>query len=195
MRTIRLGTFFAISVFAAAGPFHGELAAQAGPGPRTVQEFTDAFVSAVRVWDVDAWSALVSEDVVMMAPNGRKLEGREAFRELWARTFAGQTGRNPLKVVVNDSVVEGDLAVVRADYGPEGADPVGQYVWMLRRDGRGVWVLSWWIFNRVTTQGTDTPEEVRIARIVVNAGECGVDCDLRKDLAMQFEGALQLCEG
>jgi len=117
-------------------------------GPRTVPDFTTAFVSAVRDWNVEAWAELVADDVVMMAPNGRIVEGREAFRDLWTRTFEGRTGVNPLKVVLKDVRSEGDLAVVRADYGPEGREPVGQYVWTLERDERGTWSLAWWIFNR-----------------------------------------------
>lgn len=75
-------------------------------------------------------------------------EGRDAFRELWSRTFEGRTGVNPLEVEVRGSIVEGDLAVVRADYGPEGRDPVGQYVWTLVRSDDDAWRPRWWIFTR-----------------------------------------------
>lgn len=117
-------------------------------GPTTVPDFAAAFVSAVADWDVDAWAELVTDDVVMMAPNGRIIEGRDAFHDLWTRAFEGRTGRNPLEVVVRDIRSEGDLAVVRADYGPENREPVGQYVWMLERDEGGTWALAWWMFNR-----------------------------------------------
>lgn len=129
------------------------LVAQEGPPLRTVEAYAEAFVSAVARWDVDAWAQLVTEDVVMMAPSGRTVEGREAFHELWTRTFEGRTGVNPLSVNVLEVRSEGDLAVVRAEYGPQGADPVGQYVWTLERDERGGWILAWWIFNRRTREG------------------------------------------
>lgn len=119
--------------------------------PASVTEFRDAFVEAVRSWDVDGWSELFAEDGVMMAPSGRTVEGRRAFRELWARSFEGQTGRNPLDVTVLEARVSGELAVVRADYGPDGADPVGQYVWVLEREGESPWRLAWWIFNRAAS--------------------------------------------
>lgn len=122
--------------------------AQEAADATTPEAFAEAFVSAVRAWDVERWAGLVTEDVVMMAPSGRVVEGRDAFRELWTRTFEGRTGVNPLKVEVRGSMVEGDLAVVRADYGPEGRDPVGQYVWTLVRSDEGDWRLRWWIFNR-----------------------------------------------
>jgi len=123
-------------------------AAQEAAEPETPEAFTEAFVSAVRDWDVERWAGLVTEDVVMMAPNGRVVEGRDAFHELWTRTFEGRTGVNPLQVRVRGSMVEGDLAVVRADYGPEGREPVGQYVWTLVRAHDDGWRLRWWIFNR-----------------------------------------------
>lgn len=115
---------------------------------REIRHFASAFEAAVRAYDVERWVELVSEDVVMMAPGGRLVEGRDDFRELWTRSFEGQTGPNPLSVVVRDVRASGELAVVRADYGPEGAEPVGRYVWVLtRRPGDG-WLLDWWIFTR-----------------------------------------------
>jgi len=139
---------------AAAGLAPAPASAQAAPDRTTVAGFTDAFLSAVRSWDVDAWAALVTEDVVMMAPNGRIVEGRDAFHDLWSRSFEGQTGVNPLQITVRGVEAGPELAVVRADYGPEGSDPVGQYVWTLVRDDpSGPWSLRWWIFNRMSADG------------------------------------------
>lgn len=128
------------------------LEAQA-PDPTSLSGFRDAFVAAVADWNVDAWAELVTEDVVMMAPNGRVVEGRQAFRELWSRTFEGRSGVNPLEVEIQGFTVSGDLAVVRADYGPRDRDPVGQYVWKLIREEGGEWRLAWWIFNRRSGDG------------------------------------------
>lgn len=136
----------AVALALAVGP--RSVIAQAPGEPRTVPAFVDAFVTAVRAWDADAWAALVTEDVVMMTPGGSVVEGRRAFRDLWTRTFEGRTGANPLHVEVRESVIVGDLAVVRADYGPTGRDPVGQYVWTLVRRPGGPWALDWWIFTR-----------------------------------------------
>lgn len=119
-------------------------------GDQAVAEFARAVETAVRAWDVDAWTSLVAEDVVMMAPNGRIVEGRDAFRALWERTFEGQTGSNPLQLTLRETRIEGDIAVVRAEYGPEGAAPVGHYVWLLERGEDGQWLKSWWIFTRNT---------------------------------------------
>lgn len=118
------------------------------PDLRTIDGYVSAWVAAVRTYDVDRWAALVDRDVVMMAPNGRVIEGRDAFHELWARSFEGQSGTNPLHVEVIETRVGDDSAVLRADYGPIGADPVGQYVWVLERDADGLWSMAWWIFNR-----------------------------------------------
>jgi len=124
--------------------------AQDATVPEDIRRYTESFEEAVRAYDVDAWTELVADDVVMMAPNGRMVEGRTAFHDLWSRTFAGQTGPNPLRVILHEARVADDLAVVRAGYGPEGADAVGQYVWILERAGADQpWVLAWWIFNRV----------------------------------------------
>lgn len=113
-----------------------------------VRRFVSDFEDAVRAYDTDRWASLMAEDVVMMSPSGRMLEGRTAFRSFWERAFAGQSGSNPLSITVNDTLISDGLIAVRAHYGPDGQDPVGQYVWMLARQPDGVWQLKWWIFNR-----------------------------------------------
>lgn len=115
---------------------------------RAVERFATAFQEAVRAYDVDAWADLVTEEVVMMVADARMTEGRDAFRELWERTFEGRTGPNPLSVAVQEVLESGDLVAVRADYGPEGRDPVGQYVWVLERGKDGDLLLRWWMFSR-----------------------------------------------
>jgi ketosteroid isomerase-like protein len=115
--------------------------------PQTIEQFRVAFVEAVRAMDADRWAALVTDDVVMMAPNGRMVEGRPAFKALWQRSFEGQSGPNPLSVKIDDVLQKDALAIVRAQYGPKGRDPVGQYVWVLVREAKE-WRLAWWIFNR-----------------------------------------------
>ncbi|NIP57375.1 MAG: DUF4440 domain-containing protein [Gemmatimonadetes bacterium] len=130
------------------GSTPADAGAQPRTGPTTVEAFADAFASVVRARDVDAWTELVTEDVVMMPPGGRVVEGRRAFHDLWSRSFEGRSGPNPLRVTLRDARVLGEVAVVRADYGPEEAGPVGQYVWLLERDARDVWRLAWWIFTR-----------------------------------------------
>lgn len=134
-------------VLALLSPAVDSVSAQEGSVPPDIEDFAHRFESAVRAFDVGAWAALVDDDVIMMAPNGRTVEGREAFRALWERSFAGQTGTNPLRITLTGARVSEDLAVVRADYGPEGDAPVGQYVWVLERSAPG-WTLTWWIFNR-----------------------------------------------
>lgn len=127
-----------------------EASAQSPPETPTVEAFTEAWVIAVRAWDVDAWSELVTDDVVMMASHGRTYEGRQAFHDLWTRAFKGRSGPNPLKVTVVEERAHDDVVIVRADYGPiESSEPVGQYVWVLERKDAGSWRLDWWIFNRV----------------------------------------------
>lgn len=128
-------------------------AAQSPPGPTTVEAFAHAFVSAVRARDVDRWTELVADDVVMMAPGGRVVDGRRAFHDLWSRSFQGRSGPNPLRVDLLEIRKSEPLAAVRADYGPEGAGPVGQYVWVLERDEAGAWQLAWWIFTRRSDGG------------------------------------------
>lgn len=115
---------------------------------RTVERFAAAFQEAVRAYDVGAWAELVTDDIVMMVANARMTEGREAFRELWERSFEGRTGPNPLRIAVQDVLASGDLVAVRADYGPEGREPVGQYVWVLERDEAGGLLLRWWMLSR-----------------------------------------------
>ena len=131
----------------ATAPVLGQEVDAPAPVPEEVVAFATAFQEAVRAYDVDAWTAMVSEDVVMMAPNGRSLEGRGAFHDLWSRTFEGATGTNPLSLRILGSKRDGGLMAVRLAYGPEGADPVGRYVWLLERDPDGALVLAWWIFT------------------------------------------------
>ncbi len=124
------------------------LAVQEPAVPPSIEVFRQAFVSAVQARDVGRWAELFAEEGVMMSSNGTTTVGRTRFRRLWSRTFEGRTGPNPLSVRIDDVVMRGDLALVRASYGPEGAAPVGQYVWVLERLGDAPWTLKWWIFNR-----------------------------------------------
>jgi len=146
----RLETLIVLFVF-----FATMLTAQAqsrGPNestlPVSIQQFRDAFVATVRDRDVNSWAELLAESGVMMTPSGQTTEGRAAFREYWNRAFQGATGPNPLEVTIQDARIGADLAVVRADYGPAGREPVGQYVWVLERENSEPWMLVWWMYNR-----------------------------------------------
>lgn len=126
------------------------LVAQDPDPEQAIDDFEAAFERAVRNWDVDAWSSLLGEEPVMMTPFGQTIEGREAFRAYWEKAWGGRVGSGPnqLSLERRGARVEGDLAVVRLAYGPEGGDPVGDYVWTLSRDDDGAWRLVWWIFTR-----------------------------------------------
>lgn len=52
-----------------------------------------AWVSAVEGGDVDAYAAIVTEDVVWFPPGGDPLRGRAAFRR-WLEPFMGAFGYN-----------------------------------------------------------------------------------------------------
>lgn len=108
------------------------------------------FQAAVRAYDTDKWASMMAEDVVMMAPGGRLLQGRRTFRDFWARAFEGRSGPNPLAIRIDDVRASGDLIAIRAHYGPEGEDPVGQYVWLVSRGDNDEWRIDWWMFSRMT---------------------------------------------
>lgn len=154
----RVSTILFMACIAAGLPLVGH-AKGAGPPasgtvPGDVTAFTTAFEDAVRNYDVNAWARLVAEDVVMMAPNGRVVEGRQAFRSLWSRSFDGASGPNPLSLSIRGIRESGDLVALRLDYGPENAEPVGRYVWILQRSRDQGLLLEWWIF----TSGAEAPE-------------------------------------
>jgi len=112
------------------------------------QQMATQIQRAVRRYDTDRWSELMAEDVVMMTPGGTLLQGRDAFHNFWTRAFEGRTGPNPLEIRIDEVRASRHLIMVRARYGPEGNEAVGQYVWLLSRARDDEWRVSWWIFNR-----------------------------------------------
>lgn len=121
-----------------------------GADRSTIEGVQQAFQAAVQAWDLDGWAALFTDDTVMLTPFAQTIVGRDAFRRYWAKAWEGRqgSGRNPLSLT-RKGILEGDdLAVVRLDYGPEGGNAVGQYVWTLVRERGGQWRIAWWVFTR-----------------------------------------------
>ena len=77
----------------------------------------DSFNEAFNRHDVDALAELLSEDTVFEdtspAPDGRRIEGRDAVVDIWREWFA----RNPdAQFESQEIIVSGDRAVVRWVY-------------------------------------------------------------------------------
>jgi len=75
---------------------------------------TDRYFAAVRARDIDRFMALFAEDATFVLPDGRKLAGAAAIREMELHTFAhGAPTPSPAAIVVgaNAIAVEIDIAL------------------------------------------------------------------------------------
>jgi uncharacterized protein (TIGR02246 family) len=108
----------------------------------------DAWVAALKSRDVDRLLDLLSDDVVMMHPNGRTDVGKAAVRADFERFFKQFTVDQ--KGVSDETVVSGDWAFdrgrVRTTILPVGGgNPVevaSEVVTILRREANGAWKIA-----------------------------------------------------
>ena len=108
----------------------------------------DAWIKAVEATDVDAYAALVCEDVVWLPPGDTSVVGREAFRDWLAPFFGGY--RYDFAVHDVQFRVADDWALERGRFlsrmtPRSGGEPVehgGRFILLWRRDEDGTWRIE-----------------------------------------------------
>ena len=124
---------------------------------------TKADVEAIREWvdaydavagDVDAWLALMADDVIWMRPGASTLVGKEEIG-FWARHARENFELEYSSHSTDEMVASGDLAFVRGTRtvvmvpraGGERRQVAGKYIFILRRQADGAWKIARSIWN------------------------------------------------
>ncbi len=135
-------------VFAACQPTAVEQqAATTGPDVEAVTAWLERYSAFVSAGDVEGWATLCTDDVVAFPPDAPAIVGMEELRLLAETIFRENTER--LAANVDEVVVAGDLAVLRASYEetltPKGeGEPVemsGAWLVILRKQSDGSWKM------------------------------------------------------
>ena len=125
---------------------------------------TEADIEAIREWvdaydaaagDVDAWLALMADDVIWMRPGASTLVGKEEIG-FWGRHFRENFEVEYSSHSTDEVVASGDLAFVRGTRtvvmvpraGGERRQVAGKYIFILRRQADGAWRIARSIWNR-----------------------------------------------
>lgn len=109
----------------------------------SVDRFRASYLESVRQFDATGQARHFTADAVMYRPGQPPLESREEIRTFWTNRWNGETGINPLVLYPRETIRAGDIVVERGAFGPEGTDPVGDFVWVLEREGVGEWKIRW----------------------------------------------------
>lgn len=122
-----------------------------GADVAAIRGVVDALREANLAGDWDAAAALFADDAVFMMPDRPALEGKAAWR---ASVAAMQPTVHALTVQVAEIEGRGDLAYTRGTYSEtvsvgtnEPVDFEGKYVWILRKQADGSWLLTVGISN------------------------------------------------
>jgi len=105
----------------------------------------EAFDSAMRAGNTDAFMALYADDAVLLPPNSPAMPGRDAIRQFWSGLLA--MGKTDVNLMVDDVYTSGDLAIERGRF--ELTTPFkdsGKYIVVWRNRG-GTWQIIDDIFN------------------------------------------------
>ncbi len=109
-----------------------------------IDEYNNAFQSAMQTGDVEACVALCTEDAILMPPEEAPVRGREAI----ARHFSGLGADASVQATVIELNVSGDLACQHSqvswngDDGPRYTDSLD--VLQKQSDGRWLLLASSW---------------------------------------------------
>ena len=125
-----------------------------------IRDWVDAYVAAANAADVDAWLALMADDVLWMRPGGSTLVGKETIGS-WGRD-SFEYAELEYAYTTDEVVVSGDLAYVRGTHtvvvvprdSGERRQGTGKHIYILRRQPDGAWKATRSIWN-----GDGSPEE------------------------------------
>lgn len=135
--------FFALACTRAAD----RQAATTGPEVEAIAAWFDRYLAAINAGDLEGWLGFVADDAVIMPPDEVPISGMEAIRPRYEVVYA--TWAFDFRARVDDIVVAGDLAVLRAFYDetvtPRGEGELisfsGSWLMVLRRQTDGSWKL------------------------------------------------------
>ena len=123
----------------------------------TIRDWVDAYEAVGESGGVDAWLALMADDVIWMRPGASTLIGKEEVA-FWARHFFQELYGDMVtrSRSIDEVVASGDLAFVRGTQTivatpREGGQPQqfsGKYIYILQRQADGAWRISRSIWNR-----------------------------------------------
>lgn len=142
-----IACIFAIDAVAAdTGPSSEDLLAQARP---TIEAANSDWVPAMKRKDAKAIASFYAEDGVLIAPNGKALQGREAVEASYAKGMEkGFTFRNG--GIVQDGVVlvpgpmiyEWGHADIEIERDGKSVHSSGNYLTVWKRNASGKWEIS-----------------------------------------------------
>jgi ketosteroid isomerase-like protein len=167
MRTI-LRTFAVVAVLAGAGA-----CSQQGSGPEanseaaadeTARQAHEAYAAAINTNDLDSLLAMLTEDVVYLAPNEPALVGKAAVRP-WAAEYLKQFKIHWEKTSL-EFVVAGDWAFDRYSYTstdtPQGGgtpvEDLGKGLSIFHHDADGKWRVARDAWSSDLPLPTETPQ-------------------------------------
>lgn len=119
-----------------------------------IAELNRLFGDALSSGDVDRLMSMLTDDIIMMAPESPTLEGASAVRARFETTFAEVALVEHWKSF--ETVIEGDLAYDLSHYtvtitpvgGGEAVEQSGRNLNILRRQPDGGWKFSRLLWNR-----------------------------------------------
>ena len=141
------------AVVLAAGLLAAPGGARADWFERKVEDGIAGFAEAFNAGDATVLGQLYAKDGVVMAPNRRPLEGRDAIVEFWAEFFGAM---DAFELILANSYAErnGTLGWSRGDFTlsftPQGGGEIsdaGKYVLVWRRGPNGKWQIALDIWN------------------------------------------------
>ncbi len=145
-------TLLAIALASAACQPAPEAGPLADEDVAAIEGLADAYANGALAGDWDAVAAVYSEDAVFMMPDQPAVEGKAAWRAMMDEMQATVQAMS-LEIAEIDG--RGDLAFLRGEYSEtftmagaeEPVEAVGKWVWILRRQPDGSWLVTLEIYN------------------------------------------------
>jgi uncharacterized protein (TIGR02246 family) len=124
---------------------------------QALNELQSQVDSAIITGSTERYIALITEDAVLMPPNGPPVNGRDAIRS-WSQTMSRQFRIQAYEASDEEVVVAGDWAFRRASVDwtvapTAGGEPVrdlGKFIIIYRRQHDGSWRVARDIWNSST---------------------------------------------
>ncbi|MGD8866816.1 MAG: DUF4440 domain-containing protein [Gemmatimonadales bacterium] len=144
-------------------PCDVEQATATGPDVIAITSWLDRYVAAVNNGDLGAWASFIADDAVVMPPDEHPISGMGRLRPLYETVF--RTYAFDFRPDVNEVVVAGDLAVVRAFFEetvtPKGeGEPLalsGSWLAVLKKQPDGTWKMWRNMWGAIPAAPTEPP--------------------------------------